>query len=138
MRTVATGESHSGRCKPNDLESITDPRKAIEYIAPFLRYLYLFIASTFLTVSCLTTMAPIPLPASINGTEKVKAKAPRTPSIENDASIASRYSILLQSLIHFSQVIKHRSRCSAFCLNPCVMKKTVEPVTAPKASIGLT
>src|SRR5439155_21877922 len=106
MRTVAAGESHSGRWKPKDLDSITDPRKAIEYMAPFLRYLYLFIACTFLTVSCLTTMAPIPLPAIINGTEKVNAKAPRTPSIENDASIASRYCILLQSLIRFSPVIR--------------------------------
>src|SRR5439155_12508115 len=37
MRTVAAGESHSGRWKPKDLDSITDPRKAIEYMAPFLR-----------------------------------------------------------------------------------------------------
>ena len=45
-----------------------------------------------------TTKAPMPLPIKIKGTDKVKAKAPMTPSMENEASNISRYKILLQAL----------------------------------------
>ena len=58
------------------------PKNKIEYIAPFFKYLYFLILSMFETVSCLRTTAPMPFPIRIIGTDKVKAKAPTTPSIE--------------------------------------------------------
>jgi hypothetical protein len=44
------------------------------------------------------------LPIRIRGTERVKANAPKTPSIENVASITLRYMILLQSDIMLLRV----------------------------------
>ena len=48
-------------------------------------------------VSCLTNKAPNPFPISIKGTDKVKAKAPNTPSMENVVSIISKKKSLLKS-----------------------------------------
>ena len=59
-------------------------------MAPFLRYLYFLMRSMLPTVSCRTTMAPRPLPRRIKGIERVKAKAPSTPSMENVMSMTSR------------------------------------------------
>jgi hypothetical protein len=73
----------------------------------------------------------------MSGIERVKANAPSTPSIENVASITSRYRIFDRSLIPDFPEIKSFSAFSAFSLNPCVMKNAVEPITAPNASIGL-
>ena len=46
---------------------ITIPSTKTEYIAPFFRYLCFFTFSMLLSVSCLTTIAPIPVPTSIRG-----------------------------------------------------------------------
>lgn len=87
---VIIGETRSGISIEKDLSIIIAPRNRIEYIAQFLRYLYFLILSILLTVSRLTRKAPSPFPRRINGTERVNAKAPKTPSMENVASITSR------------------------------------------------
>ena len=87
---VMAGESHSGRRIPKLSHTIIIPRKRIEYIAPFFKYIYFLILSILPSVSWRTTRAPKPLPMRMRGTERVKANAPRTPSIEKIASITSR------------------------------------------------
>ncbi len=87
---VAMGENQEGIWKPKLSNSMTVPNTKIEYIAPFFKKGYLFILSILEIVNCLTTKAPMPLPSKIKGTDKVKANAPITPSMENDASITSR------------------------------------------------
>ncbi len=106
------------------------PRKKMEYIAPFFRYRYVLTRSTLRSVSSRTTKAPIPFPMRMRGTERVKAKAPRTPSIEKVRSMISRYRILLRSDIVVD--VRRFSFSSALCLKPFVMKKAVEPTTAEK------
>ena len=71
-------------------------------IAPFLRYTYSFILSTFATVSSLKIKAPRPLLIKMRGTDRTKAKAPITPSIEKVASMTSRYKIYLCQIKNFS------------------------------------
>ena len=66
------------------------PRKKMEYIAPFFKNMYFLILSIFLPVNSRKTNATRPFPIMISGTERVKAKAPRTPSIEKVMSIISK------------------------------------------------
>ena len=128
------GENQLGTLYPKLSRSITDPKNRIEYIAPFFKKTYFLMRSIFPTVNCRTTTAPSPFPMRISGTESVKANAPRTPSIENVASITSRNKIFDKSDIPVC--ISDASAFSAFCLNPWVMKKAVDPMTAPNAIIG--
>jgi len=107
------------------------PRNPMEYIAPFLRYAYFFTVFTLWIVKYLTIKAPIPLPITIRGTESVNAKAPKTPSIEKVVSMSSRYMTLLISAI--CEPFSKRSFSSALLLNPLIMKKALEPITAPSA-----
>src|SRR3989338_8852297 len=90
------------------------------------------------TVNSITTKAPTPLPNKINGTDRVKAKAPITPSIENEASRISKYRILLQALKFEFGLNNSFSFSSEFFLKPSVIKKAVAPIEADKAKIGLT
>src|SRR3989338_1873024 len=135
MLIVAMGEIHSGTWYPKPPKTMKVPRTRTEYIAPFFRNAYFLTLSKLLIVSCLTTRAPIPLPISMSGTDKVKAKAPTTPSTKNVASMTSKYIILLQS-VKFREPFLDKSSfsfSSAFCLKPCTMKNAVEPTTAPNA-----
>lgn len=47
------------------------PRKRMEYIAPFLRYLYFFTVLMFWIVSSRTAIAARPFPTKISGTDTV-------------------------------------------------------------------
>lgn len=78
----------------------------------------------------------MPLPMRMRGTERVKAKAPRTPSIEKVVSMASRYKILLMSLRLVLPERSSFSARSALSLNPWVIKNAVDPITAPNAMNG--
>src|SRR3989339_1403821 len=97
MAKVITGENQLGIWAPKLSRTMISPRKRIEYIAPFFRYAYFLILSILEIVSWRRTRAPRPLPKRIRGIERVKAKEPKTPSIEKVASITSKYSILLIS-----------------------------------------
>ena len=77
----------------------------------------------------------MPFPMRIKGTDRVNANEPRTLSIENEASMASRYMIFDQS--DMPVLRSFFSAASACCLNPCVMKKTVEPSTAANSRVPL-
>ena len=62
----------------------------MEYIAPFLSNVYFAILRIAFMVNFLTITAPNPFPIKMRGTAVVKAKAPMTPSMENEASKTSK------------------------------------------------